>query len=282
MKAPPASTLVAGWISLSLVATLPVACAEVLGVGSSSEDPIAELCKCDELAEVWPKDHVGSEFYSCREYVEQRFAERPEDVRAWLDTFDERGCESCAKSLDCALAEPLCLAPGEGPCSRDDTCCGYDEAIPTRAYCGYVAVEGSDVIERRCVADESADQCSPPSGICQQSTDCCGSAGGLAQCLGGICIAQCDPDNPILCPDCCALVAGLDEDPEIAYPLCVGSLPYDEAGGPVCNNTCTTTCPFGFGCGVVDYTLLIPIDETGLTQPLPIRVTECVSVIQPN
>jgi len=265
--------------SLAFALSCANACANVLGVTGSFDSVTVRFCKCDVLDSRWPKDYKAAEFYACEEYVGAALDAESPEAHAWIAAFEQGGCDDGANSLACAQLPPLCIAIGGGPCADDSSCCGYDPARPTASYCGYVLDEaGTTVVDRRCVADSDPDGCSKSGEPCMEDAHCCGSAGSLATCPeeAGFCFAQCDPENQILCPGCCAFVnfGGPGEE----FPACVGGLPYDPMVGlEYCNQVCFASCPLGLGCGEVDRQLEF-IDVNGDPRFANITVTECIAL----
>ncbi|NUP10507.1 MAG: hypothetical protein HOW73_31035 [Polyangiaceae bacterium] len=228
------------------------ACAEILGVGSEFEDIVGAFCKCEQFDNRWPNDLTGDSFYPCDDYVRARLDARPELVADWVSLFDEQGCASCQKAEACANAPPICIEQGD-ECITDTSCCGFDEAFPTKAYCG---ITDPDDPTARCTGDENFETCARGGEACEKNEDCCGATGFIAGCspeLGGRCIVLCDEVNDASCPDCCATAYLVDGTP---VGVCPDSIPFTEP--PACENLCEDSCPFNFACTATPFQLSEP------------------------
>lgn len=230
-------------------------CAEVLGLGGDTQSIVESICRCEQLDERWPSNDEGTEFYSCSEYVETALLRDADQTAAWIDAFQAAECNECNNAERCANLPPLCIPLGEGPCSSDATCCGFDPAFSTAAYCGLAQSADEDVLTRACFADTNPTGCNPPGGSCDSDADCCGSAGLLAACtITHECIAVCDPDNATICPGCCAIVKGaIQGEPDVEVGICVDGFPFTDP--PQCDQLCVESCPLNFGCVPRPYTL---------------------------
>lgn len=230
-------------------------CAEALGLGGETQSIVESICRCEQFDARWPSNDEGTEFYDCSEYVEAALARDPAQTAAWIDAFEASSCNECANAETCANLPPLCIPIGEGPCSSDATCCGFDPEISTAAYCGLEETEDEEVLTRACAADPNPTVCHAPGGSCDTDAECCGSTGLLSACtITHECIAVCDPLNPTICPGCCAIVRGaIQGEPDVEVGLCVDGFPFKNP--PACDQLCVESCPLNFGCVARPYAL---------------------------
>jgi hypothetical protein len=229
----------AGLLVTSAVAVS--ACTNILSLDTEFTGAAETLCKCDAFTDpenaFWP-DVEGSA--GCIEYIQSKLT--GDGATDWLAKYDELGCDSCENANSCVSLPPVCIPTGQ-PCvgsslTSDASCCGYDPAEPTKSYCGPSNV---------CAANTP--DCKGQLEPCENDLDCCGGDGGLAACLPATeepgspkaCIALCEVNDPIQCPDCCARVQPKNGDQE--FGLCYNAF---QGEALMCEDLCTDLGDCGF------------------------------------